>query len=136
LERFLYYYQFFCKILFKNMNSTYEFTLKEGPKVKIKNFWRTKSWRNFLKGLKRKVDIFIGTKNIFNLIFFTFLIKHRYFLSLIKIKKMLLTLAHDWFVMSQWCMWLTRVVVIVSLVEKLYWKLIIQLAHLQDNSFF
>jgi len=30
------------------MNSTYEFTLKEGPKVKMNNFWRTKSWRNFL----------------------------------------------------------------------------------------
>jgi len=25
------------------MNSTYEFTLKEGPKVKMKIFWRTKS---------------------------------------------------------------------------------------------
>jgi len=25
------------------MNSTYEFTLKEGPKIKMKNFWRTKS---------------------------------------------------------------------------------------------
>ena len=30
-------------MLFKNMNSTYEFTLKEGPKVKMENFWRTKS---------------------------------------------------------------------------------------------
>jgi len=30
------------------MNSTYEFTLKDGPKVKMKNFWWTKSWRNFL----------------------------------------------------------------------------------------
>jgi len=48
------------------MNSTYEFTLKEGPKVKMEKFLRTKSWRNFLEGLKRKVDIFIGTKNIFN----------------------------------------------------------------------
>jgi len=48
------------------MNSTYEFTLKEGPKVKIKNFRGTKSWRNFLEGLKRKVDTFTGTKNIFN----------------------------------------------------------------------
>jgi len=26
------------KVLFKNMNSTYEFTLKEGPKVKMENF--------------------------------------------------------------------------------------------------
>jgi len=25
------------------MNSTYEFTLKEGPKVKMENFTRTKS---------------------------------------------------------------------------------------------
>jgi len=48
------------------MNSTYEFTLKEGLKVKMENFWRTKSWRKILEGLKRKVGIFIGTKNIFN----------------------------------------------------------------------
>ena len=48
------------------MNSTYEFTLKEGPKLKMENFWRTKSWRKILEGLKRKVGIFIGTKNIFN----------------------------------------------------------------------
>ena len=34
---------FFCKILFKNMNSTYEFTLKEGLKVKMENFRGTKS---------------------------------------------------------------------------------------------
>jgi len=54
--------------LFKNRNSTYEFTLKEGPKVKMKFFWRTKSWRKILDGLKRKVGIFIGNKNIFNLI--------------------------------------------------------------------
>jgi len=48
------------------MNSTYEFTLKEGPKVKMENFIGTKSWRKILEGLKRKVDIFIGAKNIFN----------------------------------------------------------------------
>jgi len=30
------------------MNSTYEVTLKEGPKVKMENFWRTKSWRKIL----------------------------------------------------------------------------------------
>jgi len=48
------------------MNSTYEFTLKEGPKVKLEKNLGTKSWRNFLEGLKRKVDIFIGTKTIFN----------------------------------------------------------------------
>ena len=44
------------------MNSTYEFTLKEGLKVKMGNFLETKSWRNFLEGLKQKVDIFTGTK--------------------------------------------------------------------------
>jgi len=60
-------------MLFKNMNSTYEFTLKEGPKVKMENFWRTKSWRKILEGLKRKVDISIGTKNIFNSTFYVFL---------------------------------------------------------------
>jgi len=48
------------------MNSIYEFTLKDGPKVKIEIFLGTKSWRKFLEGLERKVDIFIGTKNIFN----------------------------------------------------------------------
>jgi len=47
------------------MNSTYEFTLKEGPKVKIKKNLGTKSLRNFLEGLKQKVDIFIETKKIF-----------------------------------------------------------------------
>jgi len=40
------------------MNSTYEFTLKNGPKVKMKNFWKTKSSRTFLEGLKRKIDKF------------------------------------------------------------------------------
>jgi len=48
------------------MNSTYEFTLKDEPKVKMKNFLGTKSWRNFFLGLKHKVVMFIGTKNIFN----------------------------------------------------------------------
>jgi len=52
------------------MNSTYEFTLKERPKVKIENFWRTKSRRKILEGLKRKVGIFIGTKNLFNPVYF------------------------------------------------------------------
>jgi len=28
----------------------------------MENILGTKSWRNFLEGLKRKVDIFIGTK--------------------------------------------------------------------------
>ena len=32
----------------------------------MENILGTKSWRNFLEGLKRKVDIFIGNKNIFN----------------------------------------------------------------------
>ena len=48
------------------MNSTYDFTLKEGPKVKMKNFIGTKSWRKILEGLKQKIGIFIGTKSIFN----------------------------------------------------------------------
>jgi len=48
------------------MNSTYEFTSKEGPKVKMKFFLKTKSWRKISEGLKRKIGIFIGTKNIFN----------------------------------------------------------------------
>ena len=48
------------------MNSTFEFTLKEGPKAKMKNFIGTKSWKKILEGLKRKVDIFIRTINIFN----------------------------------------------------------------------
>jgi len=52
------------------MNSTYEFTLKEGPKVKMKNFIGTKSWRKILEGLKQKVGIFIETKNIFNPYFY------------------------------------------------------------------
>ena len=52
----------FCKILYKNLNSTYEFTLKEGSKVKMEDFLGTKSWRNFLEGLKWNVDIFKGLK--------------------------------------------------------------------------
>jgi len=51
------------------MNSTYEFTLKEGPNMKMKNFWGTKSRRNFLEGLKRKVCIFIWTKTYLFLYF-------------------------------------------------------------------
>ena len=52
----------------------HEFTLKEGPKMKMENFWGTKSWKKILEGLKRKVNIFIGIKNIFN-----HLINHIYF---------------------------------------------------------
>ena len=33
----------------------------------IEIFTKTKSWRNFLKGLKQKLGIFMGSKNIFNL---------------------------------------------------------------------
>jgi len=36
------------------MNSTHEFTLNEGSKVKMKKNWRTKSWRNFFRGTKTK----------------------------------------------------------------------------------
>jgi len=61
-----YWINIFCKILFKNMNFTYEFTLKERLKVKMENFRGTKNWRKILEGLKRKISIFIGTKNIFN----------------------------------------------------------------------
>jgi len=50
----------------QNFIQKYEFTLKEGLKVKMENFWGTKSLRKILEGLKQKVDIFIGTKNIFN----------------------------------------------------------------------
>jgi len=32
----------------------------------IENFIGTKSYRKILEGLKRKVSIFIGSKNIFN----------------------------------------------------------------------
>jgi len=60
----------FMENFIKNMNSTCEFTLKEGPKVKMENFWGSKSWRIFLEGLKQKVDIFIGTKNILTYFFF------------------------------------------------------------------
>jgi len=52
-------------MLLKIINSTYEFTLKEGPKVKMENLWGIKSWWKNLEELKEKVDIFIGTKNIF-----------------------------------------------------------------------
>jgi len=41
------------------MNYTYEFTLKERPKVKMGNLLSTKSRRHFFEGLKRKIDIFI-----------------------------------------------------------------------------
>jgi len=51
------------------MNSTYEYTLKNGPKVKMENFWKTKSWRNFLEGLKQKLNVIIGIKTniLFNI---------------------------------------------------------------------
>jgi len=39
------------------MKFTYEFTLKERPKVKMKNYLGTKSRRNFLDGLKQKFNI-------------------------------------------------------------------------------
>jgi len=57
------------------MNSTYEFTLKEGPKVKMEKILGTKNRRKILEGLKRKVGIFIRTKNIFNPNFFTQILK-------------------------------------------------------------
>jgi len=48
------------------MNSTYEFTLKKRPKMKMENFLKTKSGRKILVGLKRKIDILIKTNYIFN----------------------------------------------------------------------
>jgi len=38
---------FSTKFYFKNMNSTYEYTLEKEPKVKMKIFGGTKNWRNF-----------------------------------------------------------------------------------------
>jgi len=52
----------------KNTTDTHELTEKYGLNVMIENFIETKSRRKFLKGLKWKVIIFIGTKNIFNII--------------------------------------------------------------------
>jgi len=49
------------------MHSTYEFTLKEGPKVKMENFWGTKNWRKISEGLKQKVNILTGTKTYLTL---------------------------------------------------------------------
>jgi len=49
------------------MNSTYEFILKMGPKVKIENFIGTKSWRKILEGLKQKFGIFTETKTYLTL---------------------------------------------------------------------
>jgi len=48
------------------MNSTYDFTLKKGTKSENANFLGTKGKRNFLEGIKRKVNIFVEFKNIFN----------------------------------------------------------------------
>ena len=45
------------------MNSTLEFTLKEGLKVEINFFWEIKSWRNFFEGLKRKIDMLLILSN-------------------------------------------------------------------------
>jgi len=62
------------------MNSTNEFTLKKGSKVKMENFLGTKNYRNFLEGLKRKVNIFTGIKNIFNPLYFTCIVYEKYIL--------------------------------------------------------
>jgi hypothetical protein len=43
--------------------------LKVGLKVLIENFWGTKSRRKILEGLKTKLWIFTGTRNIFISIF-------------------------------------------------------------------
>jgi len=44
------------------MNFHMSFVKRERSKVKMKKFWGTKNPRNFLKGLKQKVDIFIRTR--------------------------------------------------------------------------
>jgi len=36
------------------MNSTYEFILKERPKMKKKNFWRTKKLKKIFRATKTK----------------------------------------------------------------------------------
>jgi len=35
----------------------------------IENFIETKSWRKILDGLKQKIGMFVGTKNIVNSLF-------------------------------------------------------------------
>jgi len=55
------------------MNSTFEFTLKEGLKVKMEKFLGTKSWRKILERLKRKVELFIGTKTYLTQIFICYI---------------------------------------------------------------
>jgi len=47
------------------MKSTYEFTLNEGPRVKMEKNLGLKVEKK-IRGTKTKVDIFIGIKNIFN----------------------------------------------------------------------
>jgi len=51
------------------MNSTYDLTLKEEPKVKIENFIETKSWRNFLEGLNEKLTYLQGLNTYLTQIF-------------------------------------------------------------------
>ena len=55
LQNFIKKYEFYLWVYFKG-----------GTKSEDVIFFGTKSWRKILDGLKRKVDIFIGTKNIFN----------------------------------------------------------------------
>jgi len=40
--------------------------LKRGTKIDVEKLLETKIQRKFLKGLKRKIDIFIETKNLFD----------------------------------------------------------------------
>ena len=54
-----------------NFIKKYKIWLKNKDIV-IENFIGTKSWRKILEGLKRKVGIFIGIKNIFNPYFYVY----------------------------------------------------------------
>ena len=61
----------FLKFLLKNMKVRHELIKKYGPKILMKNFCETKNLIKILERLKQKIDIFIGTKNIFNFNLYT-----------------------------------------------------------------
>jgi len=58
-EWFLQYSKHFCTISLKNTKIYFKIGTKSSD-------IGTESWRKILKGLKQKVGIFIGIKNIFN----------------------------------------------------------------------
>jgi len=53
------------------MKVRHELIKKYGPKILMKNFCETKNLIKFLERLKQKINIFIGTKNIFNFNLYT-----------------------------------------------------------------